>query len=112
MKLVSKTVIFATIAFILSSLSITAWYLMQLGQYQESVSPASVMNILLRFGILGAVPMTILCSLGYVCCLTIKNKWVLAVILIVLLVLLNLASLWFLWNVGIRSLTHDPFTTV
>ncbi|MEY8761090.1 hypothetical protein [Chryseobacterium tongliaoense] len=109
MKQTPKIILFAIIIFVVSAIAVTTWYIAEIGAYEDNIGFISVKNVLFRFGVVGAVPCTLLLTAGYISFLKIKKPWLLGAIIVILGFLLYLSSLWFLWYMSIRSLVKDPF---
>lgn len=103
-----KTIGYSVLVFLLSTLFITIWYIMDVGSSMPKISFASMLNVMVKIGFYGATMVTILFLIAYLVFTKIKNRLLLAFCLIILVALLYFAFGWFLWYVGITGLFDDP----
>lgn len=104
-----KVLIYICMIFLLFTIAITAWYILDIGSLGSNNGFVAVENIATRFGFYGATMLTMLFLLGYLIFKKIKNRWILAVCVLVLIGLFYLVGGWFLWYVSVNSLVDDPF---
>ncbi|AQX06262.1 hypothetical protein KRE40_10825 [Elizabethkingia meningoseptica] len=104
-----KTVIITIAVFLLSTLIISALYISTFGE-SETIGAATIKNVVLRFGMVLSIPISIACLLINIVIRNINNKWVIALLILIILALLYFVmTFMYLWYVSIDTLIENPF---
>ncbi|KUG11839.1 hypothetical protein BEI02_08865 [Elizabethkingia sp. HvH-WGS333] len=104
-----KTLIITIAVFLLSTLIISVLYISTFGE-TETIGAATVKNVVLRFGMILSIPVSIACLLINIVIRNINNKWIVSLLVLIVLALLYfIMTYMYLWYVSVGSLIENPF---
>ncbi|WP_407534213.1 hypothetical protein [Elizabethkingia miricola] len=104
-----KTVIITIAVFLLSTLIISVLYISTFGE-TETIGATAIKNVILRFGMVLSIPVSIACLLINIVIRNINNKWIVALLVLIVLALLYfIITYMYLWYVSVGSLIENPF---